>query len=125
VFLLRQRDAVDRQADACYAQALRERDFLRGLIQRLEPHRKFSQLPDHLAAQACQREEWAEELKFRAENFIASIGHIPADQLAAMRQHPDFETVIAPHVQALIAQAQSGAMPLHAKPLVLLLEQKA
>lgn len=123
-FLHRERDALDRQADACYEAALRERDFLKTVIQRLEPHRKYAALTDAAAHQACQRNEWAAELKFRAENFIASQGSVPADHLAAMRQHPDFETAIAPHVQSLLEQAQAGKLTLSAKPVALLLENK-
>lgn len=95
---------------ACYDEAVRERDFLKTLLERLQPYRKYAALPDHEAMQACQREEWLHELIFRAENYIASQGAIPADHIAAMRQHPDFENVLSPILGQLQAARAHGRM---------------
>ena len=93
---------------ACYEEALRERDFIQSLITKIQPHRKYAALPDHEAMQACQREEWAAELKFRAENFLLSEGRIPADHFGTMRLHPDFEADILPHVETVLQLAKQG-----------------
>lgn len=101
-------DARGRNTMACLDECKREIDFLKDVIARLEPHRKYRDLPDHEAHQACQREEWALEFKFRAENYLLSAGTIPADQLAAMRVHPDWPQ-IQNHInttRALLATGQ-------------------
>lgn len=72
------------------------------LMLELEPLRKFSDMSVLEASEACQREEWRLELQSRAEDYIFSHGAIPAEQLATMRQHPDFITHIIPHIQSLM-----------------------
>ena len=83
-----------------------------GLMAELEPQRKYKHLPLLEATEAAQPEEWALEFKHRAENYLLSIGTIPADQLEAMRKHPDFDAVILPHIKhkmALLENARTRA----------------
>lgn len=71
------------------------------IMKELEPQRKYGHLPVLEASQAAQREEWLLEMKRRTENYLLSIGTIPEDQLNAMRNHPDFESEIVPHVEQI------------------------
>lgn len=75
------------------------------LMVQVEPHRKYSHLPLLAANEASQCEEWKRELMYRAENFLMTMGTIPHDHFARMREHPQFKSEILPHcnrVQALI-----------------------
>ena len=68
------------------------------IMAELEPQRKYADLPILEAAQAAQREEWLLEFKRRTENYLLSSGTIPEDHLNAMRNHPDFESNLVPHI---------------------------
>jgi hypothetical protein len=48
------------------------------------------------------------EFKRRCENYLLSIGTIPEDQLNAMRNHPDFESEIVPHVGQITNKIQNA-----------------
>lgn len=93
-------EATRQQAQDCYDQAVRERDFIDTLIEKVKPHRQYAHLPDHEAHQAAQADEWHAELLFRAQNYLAT-GGLPPDQLATMRLHPAFESSIAPAIENL------------------------
>jgi hypothetical protein len=56
--------------------------------------------------QASEYEEWRLELIKRAQNFMLSIGHIPADQFEAMRGHPAFQSDIWPVIAELKTTGQ-------------------
>ena len=75
--------------------------FINLCIERVEPLRKYSHLSDAEAAEACQHEEWARELEYRAENFMLTTGTIPHDHFATMRQHPDFNQILLPRIEQL------------------------
>ena len=77
--------------------------FIDLCIERIQPLRKYSNLPDNEAAEACQREEFAREFQFRIENYMTTQGAIPANELATMRQHPDFNRVLLPHIKNVTA----------------------
>lgn len=77
---------------------------IESLMAELEPQRKYGHLPVLEASQVAQREEWLLEFKRRTENYLLSIGTIPEDQLNAMRNHPDFEAEIVPHVKQVSYQ---------------------
>lgn len=77
---------------------------IESIMAELEPQRKYGHLPILEASQAAQREEWLLEFKRRTENYLLSIGTIPEDQLNAMRNHPDFEAEIVPHVKQVSYQ---------------------
>ena len=77
---------------------------IESIMAELEPQRKYGHLPLLEASQAAQREEWLLEFKRRTENYLLSIGRIPEDQLNAMRNHPDFEVEIVPHVKQIMYQ---------------------
>lgn len=81
---------------------------IKSIMDELEPQRKYGNMSVLEAAQAAQREEWCLEFKRRTENYLLSIGTIPEDQLNAMRNHPDFETQIVPHVQELLLKMESS-----------------
>lgn len=91
-----------------YEAAVQERDFIKECMDKLQAHRKYSDLPLAEALQAVQREEWRGELVRRAENFIFTGGMIPADHFDTMRMHPDFERTIMPHVSNLQQLAREG-----------------
>jgi len=81
--------------------AQEELDFINLCIERIQPHRKFSHLSDAEAAEACQAEEWALELCYRAENYMLTQGTIPHDHFSTMRQHPMFNQMILPKIEQL------------------------
>lgn len=72
--------------------------FIDLCIERVQPLRKYSDLPDAQAAEACQREEFALEFQYRIENYLMTTGSIPHNELASMRQHPDFNQRLLPHI---------------------------
>lgn len=78
------------------------------IMDELQPQRKYAHLPVLEASQAAQREEWCLEFKRRTENYLLSVGTIPEDQLNAMRNHPDFEAEIVPHVQQVMHQISTA-----------------
>jgi len=109
-------ESTREQTEACIEAAKKEVEFIDNLIERIEPHRKYKNLPALEAHQATQREEWLYELKSRAENFLLSGGGIPADQLAVMRMHPGWEEEILPHIESV----KRGEVLLHrSKPKLL------
>ena len=75
---------------------------IQSIMDELEPHRKYAHLPLLEANEAAQRGEWLGEFKNRVENFLFSTGTIPEDQLRAMRNHPDFQTELLPHIQGVM-----------------------
>lgn len=95
--------------DRCYAAAEAELAFIERCIAAVQPHRRYSSLPDAQAHEAAQREEWALELAARAENFLLTSGTIPADQLATMRMHPDFAARILPVIEGLKDETKRNA----------------
>lgn len=88
--------------------AIDELECINTLMAELDPHRKYAHLSLLEANEACQREEWLEELKTRAENFLVSQGAIPCDQLSTMRTHPDFETMLVPFIQETVLKIQTN-----------------
>lgn len=80
---------------------------INSIMNELEPQRKYAYLPVLEASQAAQREEWCLEFKRRSENYLLSTGTIPEDQLNAMRNHPDFENQIVPHVEKLMIKIKT------------------
>ena len=77
------------------------------LMEELEPHRKYAHLPLLEANEAAQREEWLGEFKNRVENFLFSVGTIPEDHLRAMRNHPDFQKELLPHIIATMKKIET------------------
>ena len=77
---------------------------INSLMKELEPHRKYKHLPLLEANEAAQRDEWLGEFKNRVENFLFSTGTIPEDHLRAMRNHPDFQTELLPHIQGVMTK---------------------
>ena len=88
-----------------------ELEFIDQCIARVQPLRKYAHLSDADAAEACQRQEFEQEFRFRIENYIATSGSIPHDQLAAMRQHPDFSSSLLPHIEQTTQLLQAGGTP--------------
>ncbi|EMI5828647.1 TPA: hypothetical protein ACP7Q5_004919 [Escherichia coli] len=72
--------------------------FIHECIKRIEPYRKYKDMDDRQAFEAAQQEEWKLTLMRRAENYLLSQGSIPHDHFETMRLHPEFSTVILPHV---------------------------
>lgn len=92
------------------------------IMEQLEPYRKYSHLPLLEATEAAQEEEWLLTLKTRAENHMIATGGIPPDELRFMRNHPQFEAELVPHIQRLssnmkgVSTIQQGLLML-SKPL--------
>ncbi len=105
-------EAFREQSTAVLEQAIRERSYIESLIDELQPHRKYKDLPDHEAFQMTQTEEWKLELIWRAENFLASQGSIPHDHLSTMRLHPDWETELFPQIQHIISEQHQNNLTL-------------
>ena len=87
------------------------------LMAELEPFRKYGHLPILESTEASQRDEWLEELKTRAENFLITQGTIPHDHLNTMRCHPDFKTHLVPHINQLMIEVHKSS-PAHVLNLV-------
>jgi len=81
--------------------AQEELAFIELCIERVQPMRKYGDLSDAEAAEAVQMEEWAHELKHRAENYMLTSGTIPPDHFSTMRLHPAFTTHILPHIETV------------------------
>jgi hypothetical protein len=116
--------------DNCVNAAIKELEFIQMCIERIQPHRIYSHLPDSEAHEACQRAEWKYELINRAQNCLLTTGSIATDQFGAMRQHPDFETEIMPALdnmkQMMLENVPMGELLKLRKdnPMTLLLPQK-
>jgi hypothetical protein len=82
--------------------AEKELETIKSLMDEYSPHRKYGHLPILEATEAAQREEWLLEFKNRVENYLLTQGTIPHDQIEAMRQHPDFEVEIVPHIKNMM-----------------------
>jgi hypothetical protein len=76
-----------------------ELKFINECIDKINPFREYKDLTDHEAAEACQRKEWMLELKNRAENFLLTQGSIPTNEFDTMRQHPDVQKTLLPHIE--------------------------
>lgn len=103
---------------ACIEEAQREYNYIKGLIEEIQPLRKYSHLPDYEAHQIAQQEEWLYELMFRAENFLVSVGSIPHDHLATMRMHPEWNTKLNPYIKQLVTGLQQNTLELSTKQLL-------
>jgi hypothetical protein len=100
-----------RQGGVLYQAACDEVTFIDECLAKIGPLRKYGHLSDAAACQAMQREEWRLELIRRAENFLATIGTIPADDFNTMRMHPDFGESILPRINTIREGLQAGKMP--------------
>ena len=92
-----------------YDAALAEIAYIDECIARITPFRKYAHLPDPESHEACQQEEWKLELMDRAENYLLTVGHIPTDQFATMRLHPEFKSAIWPRINELNKQIRAAA----------------
>jgi hypothetical protein len=72
--------------------------FIDLCIERVQPLRKYADMPDAQAVEQCQREETAREFQFRIENYMITQGSLPHNELATMRQHPDFANQLLPYI---------------------------
>lgn len=88
--------------------AEKELQCIKSLMDELEPYRKYKHLPFLEATEAAQQDEWREEFKNRIENYLLGQGFIPADQLEAIRRHPDFESHILPHIKKTMVALENA-----------------
>lgn len=104
--------------DQLVAAAEAELAFIDECIRRVGPLRKYGDLSDAEAAEACQREEFRLEFQHRIENFMITTGQIPANEFESMRRHPDFHSHLLPHIETVQAAltAPSGAQALLSAP---------
>jgi hypothetical protein len=93
--------ALEAQGNAVIATAIQERDFIKQLIDKIQPFRKYKDIADTEAHQLAQQDEWKEELLWRAENFLVSQGTIPSDHIATMRMHPEWEQHLFPRISQM------------------------
>ncbi|MGB9729816.1 MAG: hypothetical protein ACPL1B_08115 [Thermoprotei archaeon] len=85
-----------------YEAAVNELDFINKCIEKIQPLRKYKDLPDIEAHEAAQYEEWKLELIRRAENYLLTTGTIPPDQFDTMRMHPAFKKEILPKIKEMV-----------------------
>lgn len=106
--------------------AEKELNTIKTIMDELEPYRKYSHLPLLDATEAAQQDEWREEFKHRIENYLITQGTIPEDQLRAMRNHPDFETNLVPHIRQVTQalEKQNDKLNMLKNHNVMLLEMK-
>jgi len=97
--------------DLMSASAKSEVEFIDECIRRIEPLRKYGDLSDIEAAEACQAEEWLLELQRRAENYLLTTGTIPHDHFNTMRQHPNFKTHLLPHINNIHLAVANNEAP--------------
>jgi hypothetical protein len=90
--------------------------FIRQIMDKLEPQRKYGHLELGAAFQACQAEEWAHEYVKRAKHFQLTTGTIPTDHLDVMVAHPMFESFIAPAIEDFRMELVDRKAGLHAMP---------
>lgn len=81
--------------------AIAEIAYIDDCIAKIQPLRKYAHLSDAEAHEACQQEEWKLELIERAENYLATVNHIPTDHFATMRMHPEFKRAILPRIMEM------------------------
>lgn len=86
--------ARNKLAQPCLDEARRELAFIREIKDKLEPYRKYIELPDHQAHQACQSEEYMYDLFWKAYNFICSTGTIPHDHWMLLKMHPNSSSLV-------------------------------
>lgn len=97
------------RGEELYSIALEEREFLRTYMEGLKIHCKYvGKMAESHAAEACQQEEWRLEFLQRAENYLISAQRIPANELRAMRSHPDFQTSILPLIESTGKKVQAA-----------------
>lgn len=105
---LMEMDAHKYTADMNFEAAKKELQTIKDIMAELEPQRKYAHLPLLEANEAAQRDEWAGEFKNRIENYLATIGTIPEDQLRAMRNHPDFANELLPHITSVVRALETA-----------------
>jgi len=85
----------------CIVAGQAELEFIEKCMGRLEPLRKFKHLPDPVAHEAAQHDEWKLELLHRAENQMLTTGTIDPEHFNTMRMHPAFKSELLPAVDAM------------------------
>ena len=90
------------------AAAYEELDFINKCIEKIQPHRRFKDLPDPEAHEAAQYDEWKMELISRAENSLLTTGNIPTEHFFTMRMHPAFIDEILPAIEKIRWIASKG-----------------
>lgn len=100
--------AGDETFERNFQAAKMELETINSIMDELQPHRKYAHLPLLEANEAAQRDEWLGEFKNRVENFLFSTGTIPEDHLRAMRNHPDFQNELLPHIKGVMTQLSAA-----------------
>ena len=73
-----------------------ELEFIQKCMDALQPLRKYAHMPDAVAHELAQHEEWKLQLIHTAENQLVCHGIVQPDHYATMRMHPAFATEILP-----------------------------
>lgn len=98
---LAEMEAYSEMTNKNIAAAQAELAFIDKCIEKVQPLRKFSHLPDPEAHEEAQHEEWKLELIHRAENHLLTTGTIPAEEFNTMRMHPAFLEEIVPAIAGM------------------------
>lgn len=80
--------------------AVAELEFINKCMDALQPLRKYAHMPDAVAHELAQHEEWKLQLIHTAENQLVCHGVVQPDHYATMRMHPAFATEILPALAA-------------------------
>jgi len=91
-----------------YENGVKEVEFIDKCIKEIQPQRKYKEYTDAEANELAQQEEWKRELIHRAENYLLTIGTIPADHFVTMRMHPEFKEAIIPRINEIKQLMTSG-----------------
>lgn len=107
-----------------YEGAKRELKELDNILEAIKSQCKYWNEDILQMEQDMQSDEWREELKGRAENMmLANQLGIGYDHLQTMRQHPDFENHILPHIKNVRAGIALGHLSPDRDPMLALTAQ--
>lgn len=90
-----------------YNAALKELATIQDCINRIQPLRKFADLPDDEAHEMAQVDEWRLEIINQIENNMIALGGIPPELINTARMHPDFAQEILPKIVEIKAALEN------------------
>ncbi len=76
------------------ASAQDELDFINKLLEKVQPHRKYKELSDRDAFEACQSDEWKYELIERATSNILLTGSFNPEDYKNILRHPESDSML-------------------------------
>lgn len=96
-----QADLIEMDAEELIVQrnseaAKKELAFIEEAMSRLKPFCQYADRDILEQGELAEKEEWLREFIFRAENSAVTTGTVSPELIAAMRQHPEFESRLLP-----------------------------